>query len=252
MSTIPTRGSLCHLSCRCSSKKTGGANGSIRLELSTAVRNMREAARLVDNWRRAINAKLAADPQVPAGTAISYADIVQLAGAAAAISTGLPKDALWKPLPVGRVDSPPLSQTAAASTDDTALLPPANLDFGQLACLFLANGYTLFELVALSGAHSIGFRQTPPVAGTPPTLVPLTATPHTFNTDYYSQVLGGSAAFRTDNVLRDPRTLATVQRFAADQAAFHTGFASAYLKMSKMGATWKSYGAKLVAAKKMG
>lgn len=71
--------------------------------------------------------------QVPAGTAISYADTVQLAGAAAAISTGLPKDALWKPLPVGRVDSPPLSQTAAASTDDTALLPPANLDFGQVS-----------------------------------------------------------------------------------------------------------------------
>ncbi|PRW56218.1 hypothetical protein C2E21_5015 [Chlorella sorokiniana] len=233
-------------------KKTGGANGSIRLELATAVRNMRDAARLVDSWRRAINARLASDAQVPAGTAISYADTVQLAGAAAVIATGLSKDALWKPLPVGRVDSPPLSASAAASSDNTTLLPPATLDFGQLACLFLANGYTLDELVALSGAHSIGFRQTPPVAGTPPSLVPLTATPSSFDTDYYSLVLAGSAAFRTDNSLRDPRTLATVQKFAANQAAFHTAFASAYIKMSKMGASWKSYGAALKTAKKTG
>lgn len=69
--------------------------------------------------------------QVPPGTAISYADTVQLAGAAAAIATGLPKDMLWKPLPVSRVDSPPLAVTAAGTTDNTTLLPPANLDFGQ-------------------------------------------------------------------------------------------------------------------------
>lgn len=55
---------LCLSPCCCSAKRTGGANGSIRLELGSAVRNMREAARLVDGWRRAINAKLAADPQV--------------------------------------------------------------------------------------------------------------------------------------------------------------------------------------------
>lgn len=63
----------------------------------------------------------------------------------------------------------------------TALLRPASHP-AQLACLFLANGYTLDELVALSGAHSIGFRQTPPVVGTPPSLLPLTSTPYTFNT----------------------------------------------------------------------
>lgn len=42
------------------------------------------------------------------------------------------------------------------------------------------NGYTLTELVALSGAHTIGVRAPPP--GTGPAPVPLTPTPTVFNT----------------------------------------------------------------------
>jgi hypothetical protein len=39
-----------------------------------------------------------------------------------------------------------------------------------------------------------------------------------------------------------------VRQFAGNQAAFHSAFAAAYLKMGKMGATWQSYGAELAAA----
>ena len=154
-------------------------------------------------------------------------------------------------------------------------------------------GYTLAELAALSGAHTIGFQQRRDPAGGPPLLVPLTPTPNTFDqggcagcacmlgvmgavpcagcticcldrqhppqpppyrlaaavtlpADYFNLVLNGAAAFPTDNVLTsDPTTLAAVQTFAGNQSAFFTAFAQVYIKMSAMGATFKSYGATL-------
>ena len=119
---------------------TGGANGSVRLELAGLSRGMQQAGALCAAWRSVINARLAADPQVPRGTAISFADIFQMAGAAAVIVTGGPSTAaLWDALPVGRIDSPAASITAAAPAapvDNVALLPVDTLDFTRLACIF--------------------------------------------------------------------------------------------------------------------
>jgi len=56
----------------------GGANGSLRLELSTSTGTMRTSGVFVTNWRTAINARLAATSAVPAGTQISYAGAGQV------------------------------------------------------------------------------------------------------------------------------------------------------------------------------
>ena len=123
---------------------TGGANGSVRLELAGLSRGMQQAGALCAAWRTAINARLATDRQVPRGTAISFADVFQLAGAAAVIVTGGPSTAaLWDALPVGRVDSTAASVTAAAPAapaDNVAALPIDTLDFTRLACIFGEHG----------------------------------------------------------------------------------------------------------------
>ena len=102
------------------------------------------------------------------------------------------------------------------------------------------NGYTLAELVALSGAHTIGFRRAPNGGRGRQQLSP---TPFTFNNDFFTDVLAGNGVLSTDRQLRADAagTLPLVQQYAADQAAFFAEFSSAYVKMGLRGATWRSY-----------
>lgn len=135
---------------------TGGANGSFRFASERAGApnnnnaNMNAAHRAVVAWQTAVNAQLAANPGVPPGTRASYADCLHAAGVIVAIAAGGPsKEQAWAPFVVGRVD--------AAGPDNTSQLPPQTMGYAQLTCRFLNNGYTAAELVALSGAHSLGF-----------------------------------------------------------------------------------------------
>ena len=94
-------------------------------------------------------------------------------------------------------------------------------------------------MVALIGAHTIGFTTRPDTGP-----VPLSATPFAFNTDFFTKVLARQGVFPSDIALNDDavRTLPLVQRYATNQAAFFADFAAAYVKVGKMGATWRSYG----------
>lgn len=102
----------------------------------------------------------------------------------------------------------------------------------------MGNGYTVKELVALSGAHTVGF-----VRRGGGGRDPMSPTPFSFNTDYFNLVLAGRGLLRSDNALAADaaRTLPLVRTYAGDQAAFFRDFAAAYVKMGKMGATWRSY-----------
>ena len=185
---------------------------------------------LEQGWRNQINALLAANATVPAGASISYADVFQLAGAVAVEFSGGPR--LYSLVPVGRVDSP------SPAVDASATLGNKADDATTLQCRFARSGWTPAELVALSGAHTLGFRG-PTVGGT---RTPMTPSPYLFNNEYFSQVVAGAGVFPSDNALAAEGTLATVQRYAGDQDAWFADFSQAYVKMGKLGATWRSYG----------
>jgi len=134
---------------------------------------------------------------------------------------------------VGRVD--------ASGADSTTQLLGRNAGVTRQECTFANGGYTLEEMIALIGAHTIGFTRT----GNPPNVVttPLSATPVAFNNDYFTGLLTGNGVLPSDrNLLRDTaRLVPLVQGYAANQASFFRDFEAAYVKMGMMGATWKSY-----------
>ncbi|KAI7838479.1 hypothetical protein COHA_007742 [Chlorella ohadii] len=212
--------------------RTGGCNGSLRTqsEVGAGVNaNLVGTVALVQRYRQLINAEInrqIAAGKLPAGTAISYADTFQLTGAAAVVATGGPANLIDR-VEMGRVDW-------ATRSDDVSLLPARNQGFGTLACRFLAMGFTLRDLVALSAAHTLGA-----VNGRA-----MTPTPQTFDgSDYFQLVSRGTAAFRTDNALTDARTAQLVQRWSssANRAELFSAFADSYIKMGRMNAFWRSY-----------
>lgn len=74
--------------------------------------------------------------------------------------------------------------------------------------------------------------------------------PLTFDNTYYVSLLqkpwentkdpmASMVGIPTDHVLPDdPTCRPIIQKYAADQAAFHRDFAAAYLKLTTLGATW--------------
>ncbi|KAI7840982.1 hypothetical protein COHA_005211 [Chlorella ohadii] len=196
----------------------GGANGSLRFELGVRPntnKNIIDAAGLCDRWRTMINNALAADPKVPKGVQISYADVYQLIGAAVVVAAGGPTKAqIYDPLPIGRRD--------ATVADNVAQMPGGGISWDNLACLFLTNGYSLEELVALSGAHELGFRQD--------RTTPMTANPNSFTNEYFTAVINGNRnLFNSDRVLwgNHARSDAAVQSFANNKGVFFSAFAKA-------------------------
>lgn len=120
----------------CAKTKTGGANGSIRLDL--------EAALAVNNGLKIAHDLLAAiKASNPDG---SYADLYQLAAVVAIELTGGPEI----PFRFGRVNA-----TEADCTAD-GRLPDGNTRMPHLREVFHRMGFSDAEMVTLSGAHTLG------------------------------------------------------------------------------------------------
>lgn len=162
---------------------------------------------------------------LPNNIKLSYADLYQLAGAVAVEVTGGPS--ISSLVSVGRVD--------VDSQDPTVELPGENDPYEKIACLFLTNGYSLKEMYALNGAHTIGFKRT---VARPQSLDP---SPFVFNNDIFTKMQQGQAVLRSDNLLGQVNP-DIVGSYVADSSAFFSDFATSYVKMGKMGATWKNYG----------
>ena len=146
------------------------------------------------------------------------------------------------PLLLGRRDSRTANQSQANSDLPS---PGSNLD--TLIAAFSRKGFTAPELVALSGAHTIGLAHCVNVdqsqmqrCRVPTTDSGLMAalddqTPEEFDSHYYDK-LGKRGLLGSDRVLTSRRDLdALVQKYAASQAAFFADFASAMKKMSEVG-----------------
>jgi len=163
---------------------------------------------------------------LPNGIQLTYADLYQLAGAVAIEATGGPS--VTPLISVGRTD--------VSGQDPTVELPGENDPYDKIACLFLTNGYSLKEMYALNGAHTIGFKRT---GGAQPRA--LDPSPFAFNTQIYTQMQQGQATLASDNLLGQVNP-DIVSGYASDSTAFFNDFAATFVKMGKMGANWQSYG----------
>ncbi|CAN6585294.1 unnamed protein product [Malus baccata var. baccata] len=148
-------------------------------------------------------------------------------------------------------------------------LPKSNQTLDDMIKFFATKGFTLQEMVALSGAHTIGFahckefvdrifnyNKTTP---TDPDMYPNYAqglkkicadyktniamsafndviTPGKFDNMYYQNLKRGLGLLASDHVLvKDPRTRPFVELYSTDQAAFFKDFAHAMEKLSHHG-----------------
>ncbi|XP_019419108.1 PREDICTED: peroxidase A2-like [Lupinus angustifolius] len=199
---------------------------------------------------------------------VSCADILALA---AEISSVLAHGPDWK-VPLGRRDSLNANQTLANQN-----LPPPTFNLTQLKSAFANQGLNTSDLVALSGAHTIGrakcssfigrlynFSNTgnpdPTLnttllqtlqalcpnngPGTNLTNLDLT-TPDTFDNNYYSNLQSQNGLLETDQVLFSTSgadTIAVVNNFINNQTLFYEKFKASMIKMGNIGVLTGSQG----------
>ncbi|XP_028797233.1 putative L-ascorbate peroxidase 6 [Neltuma alba] len=113
----------------------GGMNGSIVYELDRPENS---------GLKKSIKVLQKAKTQIDAIKPVSWADMIAVAGAEAVSVCGGPKI----PVSVGRLDS--------LEPDPEGKLPEEYLDASGLKKCFLRKGFSTQELVALSGAHTLG------------------------------------------------------------------------------------------------
>lgn len=160
-------------------------------------------------------------------------------------------------IPYGRRDS----LTFASDATTLASLPSPFLNVTGLLASFSANGLNATDLVALSGAHTIGLAgcsaftnrlfpsQDPtlnptfakhlfaicPTKRSPNTTVLDIRTPNAFDNKYYVNLVTGEGLFTSDEGLfGDVRTKGMVEEFARDGELFFEMFAEAMVKMGQV------------------
>jgi cytochrome c peroxidase len=179
---------------------------------------------------------------------ISYADLWTLAGVVAIKAMGGP-DIPWK---AGRVDC---TEVTCPRLPD-GLLPNATQGPAHLKDIFYRMGFNDREIVALSGAHTLG-RCHPTASGF---TNPWTNAPTTFSNLYFQDLLNtkwtrkqwhGPVQFEdpTGNLmmlatdlclLDDPNFKKYVEMYAKDEKLFFKDFASAFGKLLELGVKFDS------------
>lgn len=151
--------------------------------------------------------------------------------------------------------------------------PSNNLD--QLNALFSKNNLTQLDMIALSGAHTLGFSHCsrfsnrlynfsssspvdPSMNATysqqmmqacPPNVDPRIAvdldpvTPQTFDNVYYKNLVAGTGLLSSDEVLfTNPASQPTVNDFASNSSDFFAAFVTAMIKLGRVGVKTGSQG----------
>jgi L-ascorbate peroxidase len=186
---------------------TGGAHGTVHLK---------EELQRADNtgWGQACLELLSeAREEFPS---VSWADLIAIGGAAAVQKCG-----------------GPIIRIGLGRTDSSEVAPPHRLPggyegAGMLKRMFARMGLGSRDLVALSGAHTLGHTQRRP----------FTEDPWVFSNSYFIQLvtLKGSALLGTDTALiDDPELRPFVELYARDQDQFLADFADAYYRMTWLG-----------------
>ncbi|WOL16158.1 peroxidase 51 [Canna indica] len=208
-----------------------------------------------DGFDTVIKAKQAVEVQCPG--VVSCADILAIAARDVVVLSGGPSFTVE----LGRRDG--VISQAGRVTDN---LPGPDFDLDQLTSIFAKNNLTVRDMIALSGAHTVGFSHCDRFAnrlygpaGADPTLDPEYAsalmkacprdvdptiavnidlyTPITFDNVFYKNLMRGMGLFSSDEVLfTDERSRPVVRRFAKDQSSFFKAFAAAMVRLGRLGA----------------
>lgn len=196
--------------------KTGGPNGSIRFE---------------EEYTHAANAglKIAIDLLEPIKAKhprITYADLYQLAGAVAVEVTGGPT-----------IDFVPGRRDSSVCPRE-GRLPDAKQGSGHLRDIFYRMGLSDKDIVALSGAHTLG-RAHPDRSGFDGAW---TKEPLKFDNSYFVELLknehDGLLKLPSDKTLvEDPKFRPYVELYAKDEEAFFKDYAESHKKLSELGFT---------------
>jgi L-ascorbate peroxidase len=197
--------------------KTGGACASIRFQPELGHGANAGLQKAIDIL----------EPIHAANSAMSYADLYQLASVVAVEFAGGPKI----PFRSGRVDA-----SAKDCTPD-GRLPDANKKMGHLRDVFYRMGLTDKDIVVLSGAHTLGsaHKDRSGFEG------PWTRDPLKFDNSYFKEILSESPdpkllRLASDLCLLDePETKALVETYAANQNTFFADYAVAHQKLSELG-----------------
>ncbi|KAH9691229.1 L-ascorbate peroxidase T [Citrus sinensis] len=191
--------------------RRGGANASLRFEVE-----LKHAANA-----GLVNALKLIQPIKDKYSGVTYADLFQLASATAIEEAGGPKI----PMKYGRVDVSGPEQCPEEGRLPAAG-PPSPAE--HLRNVFYRMGLNDKEIVALSGAHTVG-RSRPERSGW--------GKPETKYTDIKERRDEDLLVLPTDAVLfEDPSFKVYAEKYAEDQEAFFKDYAEAHAKLSNLGA----------------
>lgn len=234
-----------------------GCDGSVLLESRGGNKAERDAApnKSLHAFYVIEDAKRAVEAACPA--LVSCADILAFAARDAVVLYGGPT---WD-VPKGRKDG----RTSKAS--ETSTLPSPLFNISQLQKAFSLRGLSLQDLVALTGAHTLGFahcstfenrirnfnsthnvdptlrpsfaatlRNICPIKNKPPNAgIAMDSSSKSFDTTHYKLILQHKTLFASDQaLLTSPETKSLVYKFATSKMAFHTAFAKSMIKMSSL------------------
>jgi len=191
-----------------SKTKTGGADGSIRFPEELA-RDENKGLQVAIDLLKPIKEQF---PDV------SWADLIALGGALSVARVGGPEIFI----PMGRKD--------ADKPCPTGLIPNRETSEADVKGRFADMGFTLKEMVALTGAHTIGRNEGKP----------FTDSWFTFSNAYFKLLMQDEEKKRhllkVDHyMMRCPECRKYVEQYAEDQDLFFMDFAMAYRKMSLLG-----------------
>lgn len=200
-------------------ENSGGMNGSILYELDRP-----ENKGLKKSLKIILEAKKMVEETQPVSMSVSVSDVIAVAGAEAVSLCGGPKI----PVRLGRLDS--------MVPDPEGKLPEETLDAFGLKQSFKRKGFSTQELVALSGAHTLGSKGF--------------GNPIIFDNSYYKVLLekpwlspGGMTSMvglpSDRGLIEDDECLRWISKYADDQDLFFRDFKNAYIKLVNSGAKWR-------------
>lgn len=149
---------------------------------------------------------------------VSWADLFIVAGSVAVKTLGGPDI----PVVLGRRDGTAVPKAGVMDLE--------HLDIKTLKERFVRMGLSVRDMVALSGAHTVGHNRG----------APFTYDWYKFNNAYFRLLLQGGDVTEhmlgTDKALsHDPECFEWVKKYAMDENAFFADFSTAYQRMSKLG-----------------
>ncbi|CAJ2649792.1 peroxidase 16-like protein [Trifolium pratense] len=212
-----------------------------------------------DGFDTVVKAKAAVDRDPKCRNKVSCADILALATRDVVNLAGGP----FYNVELGRRDGR-ISNLAGVQHN----LPGPHFNLNQLNSMFSLHGLSQTDMIALSGAHTIGFshcgrfskriyrfsprttidpslnlqyafqlRQMCPLKVDPRIAINMDpVSPKTFDNQYFKNLQQGKGLFTSDQVLfTDSRSKATVNLFASNEKAFDSAFITAITKLGRVG-----------------